>query len=62
MKYPFGAISSSDPSKLPLGFKTREEAEKHCIMMNNSRETFDDGSWNKDFWKVKPEPWIIIES
>jgi hypothetical protein len=61
VKYPFVAVSPSDQSKTGLGFWTQEQAQSHADSMNVLRETFDqDQQWNKDFWKTKPEPWIVV--
>lgn len=62
VKYPFVAVSPSDPTKAGLGFNTQEQAEDHATKMNVLLETFDtDSTWSKEFWKSKPEPWIAVE-
>lgn len=63
--YQFGAISKSDPSKIPLGYDTLEKAQAHCDLMNSIRMTWDaneNGLWNKEYWKNQPEEWIVITS
>lgn len=63
VKYPYGAISPSDPSGYGLGYDTREEAQHHADRMNVLLEYFDTHEfWNKEFWKVKPEPWVVFEN
>lgn len=59
----YGSISPSDKSKKPLTFKTKEEAQRHCDIMDKCLETYDDEKsiWNKEYWATKPEPWIIVE-
>jgi hypothetical protein len=52
------AKSPSDPAP-GLRFDTVGKALAHCVIMNKALETFD-GSWNKDYWKNKPEPWVVI--
>jgi len=60
-KYFFGVISPSDSSKQGLGFFTQEEAQTFADRMNKSLENFDtDETWNKQFWKTKPEPFIVF--
>ena len=58
--YPYGSISPSDPSKLALGYPTLEEAQYHADSMNKSLITYPDG-WNTDYWKTKPEPWVVFK-
>lgn len=58
MKYEFEAGSPSDKSRW-LGFATAEAAQAHADRMNALLRTFDDDpSWNREFWKVKPAPWV----
>jgi hypothetical protein len=62
MSYKFGAMSPSDPSKNPLKYAEKIQAELHCNAMNALLEQWDTNSlWNKDFWKSKPEPWEVLE-
>lgn len=62
VKYPFGAISPSDSTGHGLGFATREHAQAHADRMNELLVDFDtDPTWSKDFWKTKPEPWVVFE-
>lgn len=62
VKYPFGAISPSDSTGHGLGFATREHAQAHADRMNELLVDFDtDPAWSKDFWKTKPEPWVVFE-
>lgn len=61
--YKWGALSPSDPSRVPMKYFTQEEAEAHANRMNTSIETWEEnknGLWNKDYWKVKPKQWIVI--
>lgn len=60
--YKYEAGSPSDKTKW-LGFHTREQAELHAITMNNSLSTYDDenSKWNKNFWREKPEEWVVRE-
>lgn len=73
--YKWGAISPNDPTPVPLKFYTQEEAQRHADNMNSLIETWEENPvlaidkltgkeirrWNKDHWKVKPEPWIVME-
>ena len=60
MKYPYQVLIPSDPAKVGLGFLTREVAEAHRNCMNSLRKGFDqDPTWNKSYWKSKPEPWVV---
>ena len=61
--YPWGAKSRNDPSPGALGFQTKEEAEIHAANMNSIIHLWDKGHpiWNKDYWKVRPEEWIVGE-
>jgi hypothetical protein len=62
VKYPYGAISPSDVSGYGLGFWTEVEAQTHVDTMNNALDTFDtDVTWNKEFWKTKPTPWVVFQ-
>lgn len=48
--YEFGALSTSDKTKLAMGFETEELAIKHIQNMNKEIETFEtDKIWNKLF-------------
>lgn len=61
VKYPFGAISPTDPTGHGLGYYTKEAAQTHVDRMNELLTDFDtDPSWNKDFWKTKPDPWVVF--
>lgn len=62
VKYPFGIISPSDPSKTGMGYATKEAAQKAADAINRLLETYDDDDscWNKEHWKTKPEPWIVF--
>ena len=63
VKYPFGVISPSDPSGHGLGFNTHEAAQQFADQMNVLLEKFDNCEfWNKDHWKIKPEPWVVFKS
>ena len=60
--YVWGAMSPSDPTQVPSKYYTREEAQQHADNMNKRIDTWEEnlkGRWNKDHWKVKPEPWVV---
>ncbi len=62
--YKYGAVSPNDPNQMPMKYRTREEAQQHADLQNILKETWEEnpvGLWNKDHWKVKPEPWIVFE-
>lgn len=62
--YKYGAVSSNDPTQTPLKYRTSDEAQQHADRMNKLIETWEEnpqGLWNKDHWKVKPEPWTVKE-
>ncbi len=55
------AKSPSDPAQVGLKFQTKELAQQHADRMNELIDTFDtDHTWNKSYWKTKPEPWVVI--
>lgn len=61
VKYPWIAVSPSAPSKTGLGFMFSDDANKHRDAMNVLLAGYDnDPAWNKEFWKTKPEPWIVV--
>lgn len=62
IKYPFGAISPSDSTGHGLGYPTRELAQAHADRMNELLEQYPTGGWSVDFWKTKPEPWVVFEN
>lgn len=58
------ARSPSDPNEENggLAFSSKEAAQLHADRMNCLTEEWDSNIiWNKEFWKTKPEPWIVIE-
>lgn len=66
LNYSWGAVSPNDPNcKHPLRYQTEKQAEAHAIAMTNLvKETWDlnlNNFWNKDYWKVKPLPWIYFK-
>lgn len=61
MKFKYYAGSPSDPSKNPLGFHTKEEAEQHAATMNAALDSYPIG-WNAVFWKTKPEQWKVVDN
>lgn len=64
MEYTHGALSPNDPSQVPMKYFSIEEAQAHAEYMNKLIDTWEEnlkGLWNKDHWKVKPEPWIVKE-
>lgn len=45
-----------------LGFLTKEDALLHSELMNKSLEEFEtSGTWNREYWKQKPDPWQVRE-
>jgi len=61
--YEWGAVSANDPSPVPMKYFTKEEAEAHANNMNALIDSWEEntkGFWNKDHWKVKPEPWKVV--
>ena len=62
VKYPFGAVCTSDPSNVGLGYNTPEQAQAHADHMNQLRLHYDtDPVWNKDYWKTQPAEWVAFE-
>lgn len=64
MKYTHEAMSPNDPTQVPMKYFTKEEAQAHADCMNKLIETWEEnpkGLWNKEHWKVKPEPWVVKE-
>lgn len=57
--YPYMAFTPSD--SCALGFDTEELAIKHANKMNEMLKDFPDGGWNVQYWKMKPEPYIVQE-
>lgn len=57
--YQFGSMSPSDPSKLALGFHSKDDAIAHAESMNRLRD--NPGTlWNLDYWKSHPEIWEVF--
>jgi hypothetical protein len=64
IKFTHGAMSPNDPSQVPMRFYFEEDAQRHANTMNALIETWEEnpnGLWNKDHWRVKPEPWVVKE-
>lgn len=64
INYTHGALSTNDPSNVPIKYSSREEAQAHADFMNSIRITWQEnptGLWNKDHWKEQPEPWVVVE-
>jgi hypothetical protein len=73
--YKWGAMSPNDPTPVPLRFYTKEEAQDFADKTNVWIETWEENPviykdestgkeyrrWNKNYWKVKPEPCIVME-
>ena len=60
VKYPW--VAGSRSSTHGLGYNTRKDAEQHAASMNKLLDSWDElNVWNKDFWKSKPQEWIIEE-
>lgn len=61
-QYKFGAGSPSDPCKHGLGFDSMETAQEHADRMNVLRNQYGLNTiWNIEYWKEKPEAWIVFE-
>lgn len=64
LEYKWGALSPNDPIQVSMRYYTKEDAEHHAEVMNALIPLWEEdasGIWNKDYWKVKPLPWIIKE-
>jgi hypothetical protein len=64
IKFTHGAMSPNDPSPVPMKYFTKEAAQAHANCMNSLIESWEENLkefWNKDHWKVKPEPWVVKE-
>jgi len=62
--YKWGAVSTNDPSPVPIKYHTKEQAERYADYMTSLIDSWEENSngfWNKEHWKVKPEAWIIKE-
>jgi hypothetical protein len=64
--YLWGAVSPNDPNRnYPLRYHTEEQAKSHADTMTKLVEdTWDENPnnlWNKEYWKVKPLPWIYFK-
>jgi hypothetical protein len=62
--YAWGALSPNDPTQVPMKYYTKEAAQHHADSMNRQIDSWEenkDGRWNKDHWRVKPEPWVVEE-
>ena len=47
-----------------MEYSSSQPAQNNQILMNSLIETWKenkDGFWNKDHWKVKPEPCVVKE-
>lgn len=63
-QYKFIAKSPSDPNGTAggLGFNCLDSANRHVDRMNELLTDYGSCSlWNEEFWKIKPEPWIVEE-
>ena len=61
VKYPFVSISPSDQTGAGIGFWSLEAAQAHTDRMNELLVDFDvNPTWNKEFWKTKPAPWVVF--
>lgn len=59
--YKWGILSPNDPIQRPLGYETKEQAERMADHMNSQIYLWDlNEKWNKDYWKEKPEPWKVV--
>lgn len=59
--YKWGILSPNDPTQRPLGYETKEQAERMAEHMNSLIPLWDlNEHWNKDHWKEKPKPFEVI--
>jgi hypothetical protein len=61
IQYPWIAVSPSDSTGTGLGFMSNDAANKHASVMNALLTNFNPAAWNMEFWKTKPEPWIVLD-
>lgn len=62
--YKWCALSPNDPIQVPMRYHSKEDAEHHAAVMNELIPLWEENIgkiWNKDYWKVKPLPWIVKE-
>jgi len=59
----FIARSKSDPNSDNGGLEYDSElsAQSHADTMNKLIESYPEYPWNADFWKTKPEAWIVYK-
>lgn len=62
MKYQYIAGSPSKPREEWLGFNTLEQAYIHVDIMNDLLGVYPAGIWNTQYWKSKPDEWIVEKS
>lgn len=61
-RYPFIAGSLSKPD-YGLGYVSEEKAAAHAKTMNRLREEYyTNPIWNREFWKSKPDVWVVWEA
>jgi hypothetical protein len=59
----FIAISKSDPNSSNGGmeYDSLLDAQLHADTMNKLIERYPEKPWNTNFWKTKPQAWIVYE-
>lgn len=64
--YNFFSFSPSDPHLINnpdykgLGFHTEQQAQNHVDKMQQMIDQYDTNPvWNKQYWKQKPQSWVI---
>jgi len=59
----FIAKSKSDPNSSNGGmeYDSESSAQLHADTMNKLIERYPDKPWNTDFWKTKPEAWVVYK-
>ena len=61
-RYTHGAVSPSDPNQVPMKYFSLEQAQVHVDRMNALIKLWEenpDGIWNKEYWKTKPDLWVV---
>ena len=61
LDYTWGVVSTNDPSPVSMKYHTKEQAQRYAEFMNSLIDSWEENPdcfWNKEHWKVKPEPWI----
>jgi hypothetical protein len=61
MKFVARSISDPNGKNGGLDFNTKEAAAKHAATMNKLIEDYPTGIWNLEFWRARPEEWVVYE-